>query len=152
MDYMKQIESIIAKEIKEAIDNHDTEEMERKWERVANDGDKSLDELIAENKLMQFDNFNFDFFDDPLGVVFIPYHDYAIMSRSRWIEKDERLTLIAEYAIYHAKHSWETDERIMNDIRYDATYTLVSVCHETFENIALAVCHATASIYAKEVK
>ena len=149
MDYMKQIESIIAKEINDAIDAHDMEEMEKKWERVDNDGDKSLDELIAENKLMQFDNFNFDFFDDPLGVVFIPYHDYAIMVRSRWIKKAETHTLIAEYAIYHAEHSWDENIPIMNDLRYDATYTLVSVCHEPFENIALAVCHATATLYMK---
>jgi len=149
MDYMKQIESIIAKEIKEAIEKHDIEEVEKKWARVDNDGDKSLDELIAENKLMQFGNFNFDFFDDPLGVVFIPYRDYAIMVRSRWAKKAEELTLIAEYAIYHAEHSWDENIKIMNDIRYDATYTLVSVCPETFENIALAVCHATASLYMK---
>ena len=113
----------------------------------------SLAELIEKDDLHEFSDLEFDFFDDPLGVVLIPCNGYAIISRSRWVHINGKYTLIAEYALYRCTPQFPEDKSFdmkSNDLRYDATYVLDSVCKEAFENIALAVAHATAQIYMRE--
>ena len=155
---MTAIESVIRKAVKDAVDSKEQDELESKWNRVHRDSPKRLAELIDENNLRQFSDMGFDWFDDPLGVVFIPCRGYAIMARSTWGKSaDGKHELFAEYAIYSARqrtgimHDNLLGEPVLNDLSYDAVYTLVTVCKETFENIALAVSHATAQIYMKEV-
>ena len=142
---MEKISSAIMDAVAVAVREKEDAEFNRKWKRIDTDNDKTLGELIAENHLEKFSDLSFDWFDDPLGVVLIPCEDYAIMARSRYEDR----TLVAEYALYTARETFDNHDPVRNDLRYDATYTLDSVCSEKFSNIAKAVCHATAQIYMK---
>ena len=85
---------------------------------------------------------------DRVNNAVIPCLEYMILAHERCMNTDEHP--VAQYAIYRQEEPW--NQPLTNSLSYSSTYILESVCDETYDNMALAICHATSEIYMRERK
>lgn len=82
-------------------------------------------------------------YGDELNNAIVPCRGFMILTRDRYDE--EKKDFISEYAIY-AEHDNDNMKPLYNAMNANATYKLVYVAEETFENMAFAIADAVEAI------